>query len=81
MCDDQRWIMTLMDEAENEGMHLMTFIEMAKPTWYAVEPRLVVAYSLIALLFLGAVMAIRQVRHRLRIRRNSYYQRDADHPR
>ncbi len=32
MQDDQGWIKTLMDEAENERMHLMTFIEIAKPT-------------------------------------------------
>jgi ubiquinol oxidase len=34
MCDDKGWIRTLMDEAENERMHLMTFIEVAKPTWF-----------------------------------------------
>jgi ubiquinol oxidase len=34
MCDDQGWIKTLMDEAENERMHLMTFIEISKPTWF-----------------------------------------------
>jgi ubiquinol oxidase len=32
MCDDQGWIRTLMEEAENERMHLMTFIEVAQPT-------------------------------------------------
>jgi ubiquinol oxidase len=32
MCDDAGWIRTLMEEAENERMHLMTFIEVAKPT-------------------------------------------------
>ena len=32
MCDDKGWIKTLMDEAENERMHLMTFIEVSKPT-------------------------------------------------
>ena len=34
MCDDKGWIKTLMDEAENERMHLMTFIEIAKPTLF-----------------------------------------------
>ncbi|MGS2743820.1 alternative oxidase [Halomonas sp. LS-001] len=29
--DDDGWIRTLLDEAENERMHLMTFIEIAKP--------------------------------------------------
>jgi ubiquinol oxidase len=33
MRDDEGWIRTLMDEAENERMHLMTFIEIARPNW------------------------------------------------
>ena len=32
MRDDEGWIHTLLEEAENERMHLMTFIEIAKPT-------------------------------------------------
>ena len=34
MKDDKGWIRTLMEEAENERMHLMTFIEVAKPTLF-----------------------------------------------
>jgi ubiquinol oxidase len=34
MCDDKGWIRTLMDEAENERMHLMTFIDVARPTLF-----------------------------------------------
>jgi ubiquinol oxidase len=34
MCDDQGWIRILMEEAENERMHLMTFIHVAKPTLF-----------------------------------------------
>lgn len=34
MIDDQNWIRTLLDEAENERMHLMTFVEIAKPNWF-----------------------------------------------
>jgi len=30
--DDQGWIRELLDEAENERMHLMTFIHIAQPT-------------------------------------------------
>ena len=53
---DRGWIRTLMDEAENERMHLMTFIEIAKPT--ALERTLIIlvqglfynAYFLIYLL-------------------------------
>ena len=33
MEDDRGWIKTLLDEAENERMHLMTFIHVAKPTF------------------------------------------------
>lgn len=32
MRDDDGWIRTLLDEAENERMHLMTFIEIAQPS-------------------------------------------------
>lgn len=34
MRDDEGWIRTLLDEAENERMHLMTFIEIAEPNWF-----------------------------------------------
>jgi ubiquinol oxidase len=34
MEEDHGWIRTLMEEAENERMHLMTFIEIAQPSWY-----------------------------------------------
>jgi len=30
--DDSGWIRELLDEAENERMHLMTFVQIAKPT-------------------------------------------------
>ena len=33
MRPDDGWIRTLLDEAENERMHLMTFIEIAQPNW------------------------------------------------
>ena len=32
LIDDQGWIRTLMEEAENERMHLMTFFAVAKPS-------------------------------------------------
>ena len=34
MIDDHGWIRILLDEAENERMHLMTFIKIAKPNWF-----------------------------------------------
>ncbi|MGA9031347.1 MAG: alternative oxidase [Sulfuricaulis sp.] len=33
MHNDRGKIKTLLDEAENERMHLMTFVKIAKPTW------------------------------------------------
>jgi ubiquinol oxidase len=33
MKQDHGWIRALMEEAENERMHLMTFIEIARPNW------------------------------------------------
>jgi ubiquinol oxidase len=55
MCDDRGWIRALMDEAENERMHLMTFIEIARPN--VLERALVlfvqgVFYNLFFLLYL-----------------------------
>ena len=34
MADDDGWIRTLMEEAENERMHLMTFVQVAKPSQF-----------------------------------------------
>lgn len=45
MRDDEGWIRTLLDEAENERMHLMTFIEIAQPSW--LERALIVAVQLV----------------------------------
>ena len=33
MKDDEGWIRELLDEAENERMHLMIFLDVAKPSW------------------------------------------------
>ena len=45
MRDDEGWIRTLLDEAENERMHLMTFIEIAQPN--AFERFLVLVVQLV----------------------------------
>ena len=34
MVDDEGLIRTLLDEAENERVHLMTFMQIAKPNWF-----------------------------------------------
>ena len=49
MKDDEGWIRTLLDEAENERMHLMTFIEVAQPN--AFERAVIVIAQI--LFFLG----------------------------
>lgn len=55
MKDDDGWIKTLLDEAENERMHLLTFIHIAKPNMF--ERLLVIItqgvfYNLFFLLYL-----------------------------
>jgi ubiquinol oxidase len=32
--DDDGWIQTLLDESQNERMHLMTFVTIAQPNWF-----------------------------------------------
>jgi ubiquinol oxidase len=34
MQDDDGWIQTLLDESQNERMHLMTFVTIARPNWF-----------------------------------------------
>jgi ubiquinol oxidase len=53
MKDDRGWIRTLMDEAENERMHLMTFIEVAQPTWF--ERAVIISVQWVFYLFFFAL--------------------------
>ena len=64
MEDDRGWIKTLMDEAENERMHLMTFIEVCKPTLF--ERFVVVAAQWVFyLFFFGLYLIAPRTAHRL----------------
>jgi len=64
MRDDEGWIRTLMDEAENERMHLMTFIEIAQPNW--LERSLVlIAQALFFTFFLMLYIVSSRTAHRL----------------
>jgi ubiquinol oxidase len=64
MCDDRGWIKTLMDEAENERMHLMTFIEVCKPTLF--ERFVVVAVQWVFyLFFFGLYLLSPRTAHRV----------------
>ena len=64
MCDDNGWIRTLMDEAENERMHLMTFIEVAHPTLFE---RLVILWVqwVFYLAFFGLYLISAKTAHRV----------------
>lgn len=64
MREDEGWIRTLMDEAENERMHLMTFIEIARPNW--LERALVlVAQAFFFTFFMLLYVASSRTAHRL----------------
>jgi ubiquinol oxidase len=56
MCDDKGWIKTLMDEAENERMHLMTFVEISKPTLF--ERAVIIGVQWIFYLFFFALYLV-----------------------
>jgi ubiquinol oxidase len=64
MVDDDGWIRVLMDEAENERMHLMTFVEIARPTAFE---RLVVllAQGAFYIGYFGLYLVSRRTAHRL----------------
>ena len=55
MEDDKGWIKTLLDEAENERMHLMTFIHVAKPTMIE---RIIILFAQLIFIFTYAVIYI-----------------------
>jgi ubiquinol oxidase len=64
MCDDQGWIRILMEEAENERMHLMTFIEVARPS--AFERFLIIAVQWVFYIgFLGLYLISPATAHRV----------------
>jgi len=64
MKHDHGWIRALMEEAENERMHLMTFIEIAKPSW--LERALVlVAQAVFFTFFLVLYLVSARTAHRL----------------
>jgi ubiquinol oxidase len=64
MQDDKGWIKTLMDEAENERMHLMTFIEVCHPT--AFERFVVVAAQWVFyMFFFGLYLVSPKTAHRV----------------
>ena len=64
MCDDKGWIKTLMDEAENERMHLMTFVEVSKPTVF--ERAMIIGVQWVFyLFFFGLYLVSAKTAHRV----------------
>ncbi len=64
MQDDKGWIKILLDEAANERMHLMTFIEIAKPTF--VERIIIMMAQLIfILMYLFIYIISQKTAHRI----------------
>lgn len=53
MEDDRGWIKELLDEADNERMHLMTFVELAKPNMF--ERLIILVAQLIFVVFYAFV--------------------------
>jgi len=58
MEDDRGWIKLLLEEAENERMHLMTFIQVAKPT--SLERAVIIIAQLIFIIMYSIIYLISQ---------------------
>lgn len=64
MQSDNGWIRQLLDEAENERMHLMTFIHIAQPNWFE-RSLIVIAQGVFYNLFFLLYMISAKTAHRL----------------
>jgi ubiquinol oxidase len=64
MESDHGWIRKLLDEAENERMHLMTFIQIAQPSWFE-RALIVIAQGVFYNLFFLLYLISAKTAHRL----------------
>ncbi|WP_206860535.1 alternative oxidase [Lysobacter changpingensis] len=64
MRHDRGWIRTLLDEADNERMHLMTFMEIARPSAFE-RMMVLVAQALFFTFYLLLYLASSRTAHRL----------------
>ena len=64
MQDDKGWIKILLDEAANERMHLMTFIEIAKPT-FVERIIIMMAQFIFILMYLFIYIISQKTAHRI----------------
>ena len=64
MEDDKGWIKLLLEEAENERMHLMTFIQVSKPT--SLERFIIIAAQLVFIVMYSIIyLASQRTAHRI----------------
>lgn len=61
---DNGWIHTLLEEAENERMHLLTFIHIAKPSWFE-RLIIIIAQGVFYNLFFLLYLCSSRVAHRI----------------
>ncbi len=64
MQDDRGWIKILLDEAANERMHLMTFIQIAKPTFIE-RIIIMIAQFIFILMYLIIYLLSQRTAHRI----------------
>ena len=64
MQDDKGWIKILLDEAANERMHLMTFIQIAKPTFIE-RIIIMMAQFIFILMYLFIYLISQKTAHRI----------------
>ena len=62
--EDKGWIKTLLDEAENERMHLMTFINIAQPTLFE-RILIIIAQFIFIILYLFIYLISSRTAHRI----------------
>ncbi len=61
--NDEGWIKVLLEEADNERMHLMTFIHIAQPNWFE-RFVVVTVQAIFVVLYLGMYILSSRVAHR-----------------
>ncbi|KTC83303.1 alternative oxidase [Legionella cincinnatiensis] len=61
--NDEGWIKTLLDEAENERMHLITFMYIAKPNWFE-RAIIFIAQAIFVVLYLLMYILSSKTAHR-----------------
>jgi len=64
MEDDGGWISTLLEEADNERMHLLTFVHIAKPSWLE-RILIIIAQGVFYNLFFILYLCSSRVAHRI----------------